>query len=109
MRAEGRAYLAEVMKDKPPREKPREVILNKASALIVGDRNSDYGDPLENHARIANLWQVVLGIPIRPDQAALCMALVKVARLVHTPDHEDSWIDAAGYFAIGGEIAGSKT
>jgi hypothetical protein len=33
------------------------------------------------------------------------MALVKISRLVQTPDHEDSYVDGAAYIAIAGELA----
>ena len=42
---------------------------------------------------------------IAPHQVALCMALLKAARLTHTPDHADSWADLAGYAALGSELA----
>jgi hypothetical protein len=32
------------------------------------------------------------------------MVAVKIARLVETPTHEDSYIDGAAYMAIAGEI-----
>lgn len=76
--------------------------------MIIGDRNKDYGDPKVNHQRIADLWSVILGIEVTPAQVALCMAQVKISRLVHTPNHQDSYIDAAAYIAIAGEIATSS-
>ena len=80
-------------------------ILKEASRLTHGDRNKNYGDPFTNHQRIAALWSVYLETPISPDQAAIMLALVKVARLIETPDHLDSFIDGAAYFGIAGEIA----
>jgi len=80
-------------------------ILKEASRLTHGDRNKNYGDPLTNHQRIAALWSVYLETEITPAQAAICLALVKVARLIESPDHIDSFIDGAAYFAIAGEIA----
>lgn len=59
----------------------------------------------ENHQRIADIWSVVLQQPVTPEQVALCMAGVKMARLVQSPDHEDSWLDLAGYAAVGAEIS----
>jgi hypothetical protein len=35
---------------------------------------------------------------------ALMMDWVKTARLLQTPDHEDSWIDKCGYSALGGSF-----
>ena len=79
-------------------------ILAKADRLTHGDRNKNYGSPLTNHTRIAKLWSVWLETEITPAQAAMCLALVKVARLIETPDHLDSFIDGAAYFSIAGEI-----
>lgn len=83
---------------------PRRATLEEAADLIDGDRNKDYGEPLENHQRIADLWAVVFGHEVTPAQVAIAMALVKVARLVYTPDHHDSFVDAAAYLAIADEI-----
>ena len=83
----------------------REEILNEAIRLTSTDRQKNYGKPLINHQRIATIWSVILGTEITPSQVALCMAGVKIARLVETPNHEDSFIDAAAYIAIAGEIA----
>lgn len=80
-------------------------ILDEAKRLIHTDRQKDYGHPLINHQRIASLWSVILEKEITPAQAALCMAMVKAARLVQTPEHDDSYIDGAAYFAIAGEIS----
>ena len=36
---------------------------------------------------------------VTPEQVVLCMTCLKVARLMETPKHEDSWVDIAGYGA----------
>lgn len=84
--------------------------MDKVEALreaisAVEERGESYGSVRENHLRIARLWSVVLGQDVTPEQVALCMTCLKVARLIETPDHEDSWIDIAGYGACGVEIA----
>jgi hypothetical protein len=83
----------------------RSKILKDAEFLINNDREKDYGHPKINHGRIADLWSVVLERKIEPHEVALCMALVKISRLVQTPDHEDSYVDGAAYIAIAGELA----
>jgi hypothetical protein len=80
-------------------------ILAEANRLTHGDRDKNYGTPYTNHKRIADIWAVILGIEITPAQVALCMAGVKIARLVETPDHLDSFIDLAAYASISGELA----
>jgi hypothetical protein len=64
---------------------------------IVAERQKHYGPPLKNHERIAALWSVALGQAVTPQQVALCMALVKVSRLIEDPGHEDSVADLMGY------------
>lgn len=80
-------------------------ILDEAKRLTHGDRDKNYGTPYINHLRIAKIWSVVLEKEITPAQVALCMAGVKIARLVETPDHLDSFVDGAAYLAISGELA----
>ena len=81
----------------------RSYILNTADELIHGDREQHYGTPQENFARIAQGWSVLLEADVTPEQVALCMAWLKMARLVHGP-HEDSYVDAAAYMALAGEL-----
>ena len=80
-------------------------LLLEAAELIHGQRAIDYGDPRENFARIAALWTVVLGIKVAPWQVAVCMLMLKVARIVKTPSHRDSWLDSGGYVAHGAMLA----
>lgn len=82
----------------------RSEILHEADALINGERQTHYGTPQENFARIAKIWSVILGVDVRPHEVALCMSGLKLARLTNGP-HMDSYIDAAGYIAIAGELS----
>ena len=68
----------------------------EAVQLVGGDRNRAYAHPAINFQRIANLWSIILDVDITPEQVALCMIQVKVARLMnrHT---RDSVIDLIGY------------
>lgn len=82
----------------------RDKILDAASDLINGQRAKDYGDALEMHRRIAAGWTEIVGVDVSPSQVALCMAWLKIARLVETPDHLDSFVDLVAYGALAGEI-----
>lgn len=87
-------------------------ILLEAAEVTHGDRDVAYGDPLDNHTFIADLWNVYLihaarvrgDAVVRPDDVALLMALVKIARSVVSPGKRDHYVDGACYFAIAGEI-----
>ena len=78
-------------------------ILKEAQNLIGTDRHKDYGDKVTNHKNIAALWSIFLQTKITAHNVAVCMALVKVARLMHQ-HKKDSYIDMAAYAAIAGEI-----
>lgn len=77
--------------------------LNEARAVIQ-DRGLDYGHPTDNMSRTASLWSAYLEMPIRPDQVAMCLVLVKVARSMES-NKVDNYIDMCGYAAISGELA----
>jgi hypothetical protein len=81
----------------------RKEILEKAESLVNGPRAQDYGDAYDNHERIAKIWSVLLDKDVTVSQVYQCMVAVKLARLIVTPDHEDSWVDICGYSALGGE------
>jgi hypothetical protein len=77
--------------------------LDTAAKIVTGQRQYDYGDKYQNHENIAKLWSGYLDYEISAHNVAICMMLVKVARLKHRPT-EDCYIDMAGYAAIAGEI-----
>lgn len=86
--------------------KAKDVIEELAQTLA--SRGEDYGSMYENHERIAVIWTVILGKEVTADQVALCMAGVKMARLIQSPNHNDSWLDLAGYAAVGAECADER-
>lgn len=82
----------------------RKKIMNAASDLMDGERAKDYGDAYEMHRRIAIGWTEILSVDVKPHEVALCMAWLKIARLVETPGHEDSYVDLVAYGSLAGEI-----
>ena len=83
----------------------REDLLKQAESLVNGHREEDYGPANINHQRIADMWSVILNYEISLQDVYLCMIAVKMSRLIHDSEHEDSWVDIAGYAALGGEAA----
>ena len=94
------------MEKDSPRMIAAQEVLDEAVA-IRGDRGAIYGHPYINHLRISKLWSAYLDFPITPDQAAICMALVKVSRLAETPGHRgrDGYVDGVAYLALAAELA----
>lgn len=91
----------------------RHSVLSTADSVVNGARADVYGGPEDSFQLIARLWEPYLtakcisldGACIEPEDVAVMMGLLKVARLAQSPDHEDSWVDLAGYAACGAEIA----
>ena len=86
----------------------RNEILLEAQRLINTDRQEIYGPALENHRDICKMWQVVIDRcngQLNPHHVALMMALLKVCRLCRTESHMDSFVDAAAYIALAGEMS----
>ena len=89
----------------------RDEILDKAKELISGQRANDYGDAVDNHTRIAQGWNIIVAAAIKShgelteQHIVLMMDWLKTSRLLNTIDHEDSWVDKAGYVGLGGEFS----
>ena len=67
---------------------------------LIHQRGSQYGHPMPQHSRIAQLWSAYLGYPITANQVAVAMALVKISRSVESPEIDDHYKDALAYLAI---------
>lgn len=83
----------------------RAVDLRQALHLTVGDRNRDYGDPVENYAHTAAIFNAITGRDLTAREAALMMVAVKLARLRTAPLKADSHVDAMAYLGIVHECA----
>ena len=89
----------------------KEEILKKAKDLISGDRNDTHGDAFQNHAEIAEFWNIFLDKKLQPmasitaEDVALMMVLLKISRNTQGKKNNlDNFIDMCGYAAIAGEI-----
>jgi hypothetical protein len=71
-------------------------ILEEAASIVSGARNADYGTPLDNHQRTADLWSAYLGVTVSPRMVCMMNVLQKVSRDAHAPKR-DNLVDIAGY------------
>ena len=94
---------------KVPNKPARQIALEEATRLTVGDRDKEYGPPIINLTQAANLIKAYIGDRPMNSFTAVDMAavniLIKLSRLANNPNHRDSWVDAAAYAAIGLECA----
>lgn len=85
------------------------VIADEAKRIVSGARRSAYGKPEQNFERIAAMWSgyaKAKGWPIEfaAGDVSPMMILMKLARVVESPSHYDSWVDAVGYSLTGAEV-----
>ncbi len=92
----------------------KEDILEEASRIVSRDRNLSHGDAFNNHAEIAEYWNIFLDkklqamASITADDVALMMILLKISRNNQGKKiNMDNFVDMAGYAAIAGEIIDS--
>lgn len=83
----------------------RKTTLQNAAYCVLQDRAKEYGEAENNFETIAKLWSAYLGTQITATQVAMCMALLKIARQKSNANHEDNYVDLAGYAACAAELA----
>lgn len=86
----GRNFIEESKKDK------KSTVLDRAKALVFGDRGEYYGHPGEDFARTAGMWAAMTGFEFKPEHVALFMVALKLSREMNR--HKcDNLVDIAGY------------
>lgn len=81
-------------------------ILKEAEETICRDRNYLYGKPEQSFDEIAKVWSFYLGIELNAKDAAIMLALFKVARMKTSVKlNKDNFLDAIGYMACAYEVA----
>ena len=75
-------------------------LLREAIELTSGDRNRDYGDPVENHQRIADIYNAITGKDATATDAVLWHVCTKLSRIQTSPHKSDSYTDAMAYLGI---------
>lgn len=115
------------VEETPAQISARRASLYRAADLVDGDRNAQYGDPIDDFRRTAIYWSTHVGgvlrrriAQIRPDlldqdtvdrillevdrvldphDVGIMMTQLKVSRLAWSPGKVDHYDDGSGYFA----------
>ena len=82
----------------------RKELLEKAEGLVNGREPRTMVMLAENFQRVADLWSPIFGQEVTVAQVVQAMISLKLSRLINSPEHTDTWVDIAGYAALGGEI-----
>lgn len=90
---------------------PRPTILDDAKAAVYGDRERDYGTPIENMRRTAAMWNGWMeskGHEARfaPEDVPDLFILAKMARWQESNTHRDSHVDVPGWAAVRARTVG---
>ena len=93
----------------------RKSILEEAEKCVCQSRQEEYGPIEDNFKAIAKLWNIYmwtrqlskgdLAVEITPEDVAVMMCLLKIARISSGQTKDDNYVDACGYMACAGELA----
>jgi hypothetical protein len=81
----------------------KDLLTNAADTIT--ERGLTHGHYDLTMLRTSKLWSDFLEREIDPTDVAICMALVKLARIMETRTLYDSWLDFVAYASIAGELA----
>ena len=85
------------------RLRAKDILINASDT--ISERGTTHGSYDLTMLRTAKLWSDFLEREIEPSDVAICMALVKLARIMETKSVRDSWLDFCAYAAISAELA----
>lgn len=101
------------MPDTPDVAQTSESVLDEAKRITSGDRQDDYGHPIDDFSRVACCWTALLAHKLRPGahitihDVPICMIAVKLARQAHG-HKRDNLVDIAGYARTAAIVAGDE-
>ncbi len=84
-----------------------ESILQEADRILNGDRDADYGDPVENFKRISRIASAILNKDITDEECCVVMLAVKLAR-ENYKHKRDNVVDGVAYMEILSRIKESR-
>lgn len=85
---------------------PRQDILAEVAAVLT-ERQDRHGQAEDSFGLIAAFWGAYLGVEVSKRDAAVMMALFKIARGKVQPANRDNDRDAIGYMAIAADRTGA--
>ena len=71
----------------------------------IAERSKTHGHYDLTILRASKLWSDYLEREVDPMDVAICMALLKLSRVMETRSNHDNFLDMCAYIAIAGELA----
>jgi len=75
-------------------------LLTEAASLTSGDRQKDYGNPIDNMYHIAQIFNAITGHNIKTSEVPMFHIATKLARMQTSPTKRDHYIDVMAYAGI---------
>lgn len=90
--------------------KSQGAIAARAAELVGGERDKTHGDTKVNFRNIASMWNTYIGIrahhpsDLTPEDVAVMMTLLKIARMQTGKFNPDDYVDGCGYLSLAGFV-----
>lgn len=83
-------------------------LMREAEAITCGDRDLDYGDPVANHQRIADIASLCIGKELTAHDVVMVLIAAKLARARISPTKRDHYVDLMAYAGIAYECVADE-
>lgn len=87
-------YVKAPTRYRPPSD---ENVAETAQRLVGGDRQDQYGHPIDDFTRTAGVINALYGTDFGPRDIPIIMMAVKLSRVIQSPSKRDSIVDLMGY------------
>jgi len=75
-------------------------LLDEAKRITAGVRDKEYGDPVQNHQRAADIFNAATSRDLLAEEVALMQICLKLSRVQGSPDKSDHYVDIMAYAGI---------
>jgi hypothetical protein len=83
-------------------------LMHEAEMITCGDRDLDYGDPVLNHQRIADIASLCIGKELTAHDVVMVLIAAKLARARISPTKRDHYVDLMAYAGIAYECVANE-
>jgi len=89
------------------KEEPENTMLEKATEIVNGSREEDYGSAFDNMKHIADIFNSITGRDLTPEEVVLLNVSQKLSREIYK-HKEDNLVDLIGYIEVLNKVINDK-